>query len=77
MRITTEKEFDQLQVIISLRTACRMLGNLYEEVQDYIPDEMRDSFIPLKQILDDLRNPIFDYVESHTIIPDDNRGNRQ
>jgi hypothetical protein len=31
MRITTEKEFDQLQVIISLRTACRMLRRRIED----------------------------------------------
>ena len=71
MRIMTEREFNQLQVIISLRTGCEMLRNLYEEVRGDIPNELQDSFIELKAVLDDLRNPIFDYVESHTIIPDD------
>jgi hypothetical protein len=48
-----------------------MLRNLYEEVRGDIPNELQDSFIELKAVLDDLRNPIFNYVENHTIIPDD------
>lgn len=58
----TEKEFDGLNAVIALYTGCHSLMNLYDEVRDNIPDELKDSFIGLKETLDDLRNPIYDYL---------------
>lgn len=65
MRIMTEKEFDALQAIMALSTGCHMLRELCDDVRHDIPDEMQDSFIQLRQVLDDLRNPAYDYVTSH------------
>lgn len=58
----TEKEFDGLNAVIALYAGCHSLMNLYDEVRDDIPDELKDSFIGLKEVLDDLRNPIYDYL---------------
>ena len=58
----TEKEFDGMNATIALYAGCHALMNLYEDVRDDIPDELRDSFIELKNVLDDLRNPIYDYL---------------
>lgn len=64
----TEKEFDKLKAVISLSTCCHTLRNLYEDLRDDIPDELQDLFIQLKVELDDLRNPIYDYIISHANI---------
>lgn len=58
----TEKEFDGMNAITALYAGCLMLRNLYEDVRNDIPDELKDSFIELKQVLDDLRNPIYHYL---------------
>ena len=58
----TEKEFDGLNAVIALYAGCHSLMNLYDEVRDDIPDELKDSFIGLTEVLDDLRNPIYDYL---------------
>ena len=61
----TEKEFDTIQAITALRTGCHMLMELCEDVRYDIPNELQDSFIQLKQTLDDMRNPLYNYVTSH------------
>lgn len=61
----TEKEFDEMHAITVLNTGCHMLRNLYEDVRGYIPDELQESFMQLKMFLDDLRNPIYNYMESN------------
>lgn len=61
-----EKEFDTIQALMALGTGCHMLSDLCDDVRYDIPDDIRDSFIYLTQVLDDMRNPIYDYITSHT-----------
>lgn len=62
----TKKEIDTIQAIIALSTGCHMLRELCDEVRYAIPDDLQDSFIQLKMLLDDMRNPIFDSITNRT-----------